>query len=38
MPKSKEIKNKICSCKGATEIFACLDEYEAYLKESEELD
>lgn len=38
MPKSKEIKNKICSCKGVTEIFACLDEYEAYLKESEELD
>ena len=38
MPKSKEIKNKICSCKSAKEIFACLDEYEAYLKESEELD
>ena len=32
------LKDKICSCKGATEIFACLDEYEAYLKESEELD
>lgn len=38
MPKSKEMKNKICSCKNAKEIFACLDEYEAYLKEKEELE
>ena len=38
MPKSKEMKNKICTCKSSKEIFACLDEYEAYLKEKEELE
>ena len=38
MPKSKEMKNKICSCKSASEIFAALDEYESYLKDLGELD
>ena len=38
MPKSKEMKNKICSCKSANEIFAALDEYETYLKDLGELD
>ena len=38
MPKSKEMKNKICTCKNSKEIFACLDEYENYLKEKDELE
>ena len=38
MPKSKEMKNKICTCKSSKEIFACLDEYENYLKEKDELE
>ena len=38
MPKSKEMKNKICSCKSASEIFAALDEYESYLKDLGELE
>lgn len=37
MPKSKEMKNKICQCKVAKEIFQVLDDYEKYLKEIEEL-
>lgn len=37
MPKSKEMKNKICQCKSAKEIFRVLDDYERYLKEIEEL-
>lgn len=32
MPKSKEMKNKICQCKNAQEIFSILDEYEHYLE------
>ena len=35
MPNSKEIKNKICSCKTENELFQVIDEYEASLKESE---
>ena len=27
MPKSAEIKNKVCSCRSTKEIFDCLDEY-----------
>ena len=32
------MKNKICSCKSANEIFAALDEYESYLKDLGELE
>lgn len=38
MPKSKEMKNKICTCMNSKEIFACLDEYESYLKDLGELE
>lgn len=31
MPNGKEIKNKICVCKNAQEIFNIIDEYEKYL-------
>lgn len=32
MPKSKEIKNQICKCSTATEMFKVIDEYKEYLK------
>lgn len=38
MPESKEMKNKICSCKTSKEIFDVLDEYENTLRELGELE
>jgi tRNA-dihydrouridine synthase B len=34
LPNSKEIKNKICTCKSSDEIFNILDDYEQSLKEN----
>jgi hypothetical protein len=33
MPKSKEIKNKICQSKTPEEMFNIIKEYQEYLKE-----
>ena len=33
MPKSKEMKNKVCQCKTGTELLNIISEYEKYLEE-----
>lgn len=37
MPKSKEMKNKICQAKSKEELFNIINEYEIYLKEEDNL-
>lgn len=37
MPKSKEIKNKICQAANTTEMFTIIDEYTEYLENEKEL-